>query len=218
MNTTYNTLVRYGFDAQVSSSRIKVLKDPCALNIFVKSNTILNNLHLKFIDSFIEEELKHSVEMEFVEEQIRTGDIQRSEDEVQQLLLSKLELKKAESIRRLEVFRAISSEYVFLVLEEFLRESNIRDCKGDKNLSKKASLMATIGLTLEQVLDFADTTQRSGHSDNEMKTMIKHLGLVLLSYLKPPSALAIPESFGFNKCFGASAVSPAGVFMDDEFW
>jgi hypothetical protein len=216
LDELYNTIVVYGFDDEVSTSRKLALKGSCAFNIFVKSNTVINNRHLKFVDRLMEDRLREVVEINLLTNPDALQN--ESEDEVQQKLLSALEVKKAENVRHLEILRAITSEYVFLVLEEFLREVNIRDCKGNQMPAKKASLLAALGLTLEQVLDFAESTTRSKSLDSEMEKMLRHLGLVLLSYLEPPSSIAFPESVEINECFGKDPNDVTGVFMKDTFW
>jgi hypothetical protein len=48
--------------------------------------------------------------------------------------------------------------------------------------------------------------------------MLRQLGLVLLNYLEPPSALAFPPSVKINDCFGRDESHITGVFMKDSFW
>lgn len=212
LDKLYADLIRLSFDAEVCMGRLAALRGSCAFNIFVKSNTIINNRHLPYVDHGMEGHFKESVEIEIVYS--IGAALEKFEDEFQK----KLEAKKSDYIRQLEVLRAVSSGYVFLVMDEFLRESNIRECRGANNLPKQASLLAILGLTLEQVLDFADDAIRSNTLHEDLKTMLRHLGLVLLSYLEPPSPLAFPEQTEYNKCFGENRTHVTGVFMDDLFW
>jgi hypothetical protein len=216
LDNLYDTIVGCGFDEQMSRSRIVALSGPCAFNIFVKTNTVLNNRHVKFIDNTLENYSREVAEIKMLTDGYPTDTM--TQDGVQQKILSLMEIKKFDTIQQLEVLRAISSEYAFLVLEEFLRESNIRDCKGSNNLAKKASLLAFIGLTLEQVLDFSESAIRSKTLDSELTRMLRHLGFVLLSYLEPPSALAFPEGNNINICFGKSSRDVTGVFLENAFW
>ena len=205
LDQLYGEIVVYGFDEDVSSARMAALRGPCAFNIFVKSNTVINNRHLHFIDTSMEDRLWAAVQIDFVTSLDPCH--QLSDNEIQQKLLSQLEVKKAESVRHLEVLRALSSESVFQLLEELLREINIRDCKGFNQLPKKASLLAAVGLTLEQVLDFADSAERTKTLDSELKAMLHQLGLVLLNYLEPPSALALPSSVKMNDCLAETSLT-----------
>jgi hypothetical protein len=216
LDQLYSEIVLYGFDADVSSARIAALHGPCAFNVFVKSNTVINNLYLPFIEESMENRLRETVEIDLLTNLDTSR--QMSDDEIQQNLLLRLELKKVESVRHLEVLRALSSESVFQFLEELLREINIRDCRGFNQLPKKASLLAAVGLTLEQVLNFADSASRTKTLDSELKAMLRQLGLVLLNYLEPPSALAFPPSVKINDCFGRDESHITGVFMEDSFW
>jgi hypothetical protein len=216
VDTIYAGIIKYAFSADTCQARLKALEGPCAFNVFIKTNAIFNHQRLKYVDTEIEEILKEDVEIKLLRRHEQMAGL--TEDEVQQHILSDLEIQKDIFLHSVETLRALSSEYVFLALQELLRESNIRDCKDPSNLHKRVGLFAIVGLTLEQVLDFEETSRRAKTLDKDTETTLRHLAIVLLSYLQPPSDLSFPKATKLNSTIGKSESSSVGVFMKNSFW
>jgi hypothetical protein len=227
----YQKIIALGFTADICQARLKALQDPCAFNIFVKANTILTNQHLGFLDTEFETILGAEV--------IGLGDIhcrspvpkgRPSFKPHKTSGATKLQERKRDAFEKILVLRALSSEYVFLILEQLLRDSNLRDCRdvgtGRQNLgprderrsSKRASILAIVAIMLEQVLDFGDSLDKSGSMDNATKRRTRELSLVLLSYMRPPSLLSFPSEAPVNQTFGLSSDDSRKVFMHNTFW
>ena len=214
IDTIYLKIIKLGFVEELCEARSKALRGPCAFNIFVKSNAVLNNWHLNDARRVIEERLRPDVKLDVVQEMTRFGE-ELSEKAIEQKVAKQLVKRRAETFNNIETLRAQSSEFVCLVLQEILRESNIRKCR---DAPERVSLLAVVALTLEQVLDLVDNPLGLSTWDDRSVVMSRRMALVLLSYLHPPSALSFPKATALNRCFGKCPKSTAGVFMKDEFW
>jgi len=215
IDAIYLEIIKFGFVEEVCEARSKALHGPCAFNVFVKSNAVLNNWHLNDARRIVEERLRPDVELDVFQNMTRFGE-KLSREAIQQNVAKQLLKRGAETFKNIETLRALSSEYVCLVLQEILRESNIRECRDDDKIPKRVSLLAVVALTLEQVLDLVDNSLRLSTWDDRSAVMSRHMALVLLSYLHPPSALSFPKASALNRCFGKSYESTAGVFFEER--
>ena len=228
----YQRIIELGFTPDICQARLEALRGPCAFNIFVKANTILTNQHLGFLHTEMETILRADV--------VGQADIHRQFRVNQKRLSSltphkqsgtaELQRRKIKTFEKIGVLRALSSEYVFLTLEHLLRDSNLRDCKDlgrgkqslavrdERRFSKRASILAIIAVTLEQVLDFGDSLTKPSPIDTATKRQTRELSLVLFSYLWPPSPLSFPSEAPVNQTIGLSSDTPQEVFMHNSFW
>jgi hypothetical protein len=228
----YQKIIALGFTPDICQARLKALKGLCAFNIFVKTNTILTNQHLSLLDTDWETILEGDM--------VGPGKVHRQSRSKKNRLLSssphkplgatELQEKKIKTFEKIGILRAISSEYVFLTLEHLLRDSNLRDWKAvrggkqgldvrdEERFSKRASILAILAVTLEQVLDFSDNLTKSSPIDIATKRRTRELSLVLLSYLQPPSLLSFPSEAPVNQTFGLLSDNSRDVFMRNSFW
>jgi len=209
VDTLYLEVITLGFLPSVRKARFKALSGPCAFNIFVKTNTVLNNWHIPHVQQVLDNSLAPFVQREIK----KVSQSWRRWDKDQ--LMVEIERETKENI---QILRAVASEYLFPVLEEILRESNIRDCKKDSDGSRRVGLLAIIGLTLEQLLDYVESLNKATLLDAEVSKKSTAMALILLTYLKPPSLLSFPDAQQLNVCFGVREGTENDVFIENEFW
>jgi hypothetical protein len=219
INMLYEKAIAFGFSPDVCQARLKSLQNPCAFNIFIKVGVIINNKHLKRVEKKIRKTFEPALREQMVEKSASWKSM--TSTELEAILANKLKAKNSLFYDYLKQLRAITSRQVLAFLEQVLRDSNIRDLrKSEPNvLLKKVSLLAIVGLMLEQVLDLAERVQEGMRTQELVYVkMTKELGRLLLTYLQPPSPLAFPVASPFNECFRRDDNARTGVSMDGDFW
>jgi hypothetical protein len=198
----YQDIVALGFYPEIARARLKSLQSPCALNVFIKTNTIIKHRSLEIIRKTFIDAIHPSMK------ETLYGKKSKARSQIQ----SSVDGQISQFMSYLKTLRAYMSHHVFVFLASILRYSNIKDCKKPEMLRKRVSILAILRIMLEQVLDLED------EKSQEFKTRMSGLGKVLLGYLQPPSILSFPAGSNLTSCFGKDEAAVAGVFLKDKFW
>jgi hypothetical protein len=209
IDALYAEVLPWGFSRDVGLSRLKSLKSHCAFNILVKTNAILNHVALKCMNEKLEERIKSDLIHRFSIPNVM----------IEMVMEKQYARTRADFFSYIETLRSFVSQHVFAFLATVLRYTNIKDCGKEETLFKRVSILAVLGLMLEQMLDFADHLKDAMPGiDTERMRMTKDVGRVLLGHLNELSALAFPSSRKLAQCFGKDESAIIGVFLKDEFW
>jgi hypothetical protein len=198
----YQEIVALGFYPEIAWARLKSLQSPCALNVFIKTNTIIKHRSLEIIRKTFIDTIYPSMK------ETLNGKKSKARSHIQSFVDGCI----SQFMSYLKILRAYMSHHVFVFLASILRYSNIKDCRKPEMLRKRVSILAILGIMLEQALDLED------EKSQEFKTRMSGLGKVLLGYLQPPSILAFPAESNLTSCFGKDEAAAAGVFLKDKFW
>jgi hypothetical protein len=209
IDALYAEVLPWGFPRDVGLSRLKSLKSHCAFNIFVKTNAIINHIALKSMDEKLKDLVKSDLFQRF-----------SIPDNMIEMVMKKQYVKtRAEFFSYIETLRAFVSQHVFAFLASVLRYSNIRDCGKPETLFKRVSILAVLGLMLEQMLDFADHLKGLNPEIlSERRRITTDIGRVLLGHLQELSVLAFPSNPPLARCFGKDKSAILGIFFKDQFW